>query len=201
MKKNLLYIICLFLPLATFADNYQAGKDYIRIANGVSHSKQKEVMEFFSYGCPWCYELENSINNFRKNLPKGVVFLRIPVVFERGWDVYAKAYYTAKSLNLLDKMTPKIFHAIQEENKRLNKNKFMIEFFTENGVKKDIAENAFNISPTIKSEVKNGMMMMNRFGVRSVPTFVVNQTYRVDLQLAGGDKKRLFNIIRYLLKK
>lgn len=202
MIKRTLLVILTLLPLLVSAETFVEGKDYVRLPQtSVEVSTKKSVIEFFSYGCPWCYKLEPTISAWRKTLPKSVEFTRVPVVFERGWDVYAKAYYTAKTLNLLDKMTPKLFDAIQEKNQRLNTNSQMTAFFIKEGVSKDIAENAFGDSPAIHAQVKKGMLLMHRFGITSVPTLVVNQTYRVDLQLAKGSDKRLMKIISYLLSK
>ena len=202
MIKKLVSLFLLVLPLFTYAENFVEGKDYIRLPQTAAEtSPQKSIIEFFSYGCPWCYKLEPAINKWRKSLPKTVEFSRVPVVFERGWDIYAKAYYTAKTLKILDTMTPKLFDAIQEKNQRLHTNQQMIDFFIKEGVKKEIADNAFGNSPTIHAQVKQGMQLMHRFGISSVPTLVINQTYRVDLQTAQGSEERLLKIMNYLLNK
>lgn len=203
MRKAVVAILLTLIPLSLFAETFVEGKDYQLLPQTAitSPTHGKEVIEFFSFGCPWCYKLESKVQDWRKTLPKDVAFTRVPVVFERGWDIYAKAYYTAKTLNILDKMTPKIFAAIQEKNQKLDSSKAMIKFFTDNGVKEKLAESAFTSSAAIDAQVKQGMQLMQRFGIYSVPTLVVNHKYRVDLQLAKGDESRMFAIVSYLVSK
>ena len=47
--------------------------------------KQVEVVEFFWYGCPHCYNLEPLIEAWTKKLPPDVQFRRIPAVFNPRW--------------------------------------------------------------------------------------------------------------------
>ena len=202
--KRLLFVLFFTIPFFSYAEQFTPGKDYIVInaTNLEPPVKGKvSVTEFFSYGCPWCYKLEKSLDAWRKNLPNSVGFSRTPVIFEPGWDVYAKAYYTAVTLGINNKLTPALFKAIQEEQQHLNKAPAMIKFFIKNGVKEQVANSAFNNSSVIDAKVKNGMQKMQYLGIMSVPAIVIQNRYRVDLQTAGGDEKRLFEICSFLIKK
>lgn len=55
-------------------------------------SNQVEVIEFFSFACPHCAHLEPTLQSWRKTMPKGVVFRRVPVVFRPQWEILAKVY-------------------------------------------------------------------------------------------------------------
>lgn len=51
----------------------------------LSQSAEKiEVVEFFAYTCPHCFRLETVIGPWSRHLPTGVVFQRIPVVFQES---------------------------------------------------------------------------------------------------------------------
>src|SRR5688500_16267284 len=45
-----------------------------------------QVISFFSYACLWCHRLHPYINNWVSQKPENVVFYRMPVVFNAGWD-------------------------------------------------------------------------------------------------------------------
>ena len=72
------------------------GKTYRRIANPqpTETGKKIEVIEFFSYGCPHCAELEPHLDAWLAKAPQDVAFRRVPVMFQQRWVPLAKIYYT-----------------------------------------------------------------------------------------------------------
>ena len=44
-----------------------------------------EVIEFFYYGCPHCYNLQPTLKAWLKNAPKDVEFRRMPTIFRDSW--------------------------------------------------------------------------------------------------------------------
>ncbi|TAL64774.1 MAG: thiol:disulfide interchange protein DsbA/DsbL [Legionella sp.] len=200
MLKKLLCILFL-LPSMAMAAEFVEGKDYQVVAQSPNNViKGPTVTEFFSYGCPWCYKMESPLNEWSGKLGKAVRIDRVPVVFKPDWALYAKAYYTAKTLALADKMNPLLFKAIQDDKQGLNSKQSMIDFFAANGVDKEIAKSAFESSPTIDMRVNNGMALMAHYQIRAVPAFVVNNHYKTDLQMAGSPE-RLFKIMNFLMKR
>lgn len=201
MFKRLMVLI-LIVPIMANAAAFIEGKDYTTVITpmGTAKSKAPAVTEFFSYGCPWCYKMEPEFNQWLASMGKGVEVERVPVVFKPEWDLYAKAYYTAKVLAMSGKISPALFRAIQEEHKPLASKQAMIDFFVGKGVDREIAKSAFENSPSIDMQVKNGMMLMANYQVNAVPAFVINHKYKTDLQMAGSPE-RLFDIMTFLLKK
>jgi protein dithiol oxidoreductase (disulfide-forming) len=199
MFKKLIGLL-LVLPCLAFAAEFVEGKDYQIVASAPMEQKIPLVTEFFSYGCPWCYRLEKPMEQWVGTLSKNTAVERVPVVFKPDWELYAKAYYTAKTLALADKLTPVLFKTIQDDKKPLNSKQAMIRFFNAHGVDKEIATSAFENSPTVDLRVKNGMALMARYQISAVPAFVINNRYKTDLQMAGSPE-RLFEIMNYLLKK
>lgn len=201
MLKRFL-LIALLLPTLAFADEFVAGKDY-ELVNGSSATQNKNkvaVTEFFSYGCPWCYRIEPSLAGWVKKQGSKIKFSRVPVVFNKDWTYYAKAYYTAHLLGLESKLNPALFKAIQDNKQSLNTNQAMIDFFTAQGVANATAKSAFENSTTIDMQVTAGTASMARFHVNGVPAVVVNNQYKTDLQMAQNEE-RLFKILDFLLAK
>lgn len=202
MIKKLLWL-CFLLPTMSLAAEFIEGKDYQVLTSSQitgQQSKTPEVTEFFSYGCPWCYRTESALNQWAKTAGNKVQVEKVPVVFKPEWEIYAKAYYAAKALALNAKLTPILFKSIQEDKKSLGTNDAMVKLFVAQGVNKEIAQSAFEYSPTIDMRVKNGMNLMAQYQISAVPAFVINHKYKTDLQMAGSPE-RLFELFDYLLKK
>lgn len=200
MFKKLIQLI-LFLPSIVLAAEFTQGKDYQLLANPKAKpDHQVVIVEFFSYGCPWCYRIEAPLHEWLGKREGKVQLLRVPVVFKANWELYAKAYYTAKILALSDKLDPLLFKTIQTEKNSLDNTQAMIRFFVSQGIDKEIAKSAFENSPTVDMQVSKGMQLMTTYLINAVPAFVVNNQYKTDLQMAGSPE-RLFQILDYLEKK
>src|SRR5512144_2380420 len=95
------------------AQGVTEGTNYVRLKNPmpVETGKNIEVIEFFSYGCPHCGELEPVLQGWLKTKPADVSFRRIPVMFQPKWESLAKGYYALDALGE-DKLSPEVFVAI-----------------------------------------------------------------------------------------
>lgn len=208
MKRIYLFVALLLLVVKINATpTFIEGRDYKLLPSQISSNIEQEdtskisVTEFFSYGCPWCYKLEGPLKKWRQRLPQKVDFKRVPVVFHRGWDVYAKAYYAAELLGIENVITPNVFKAVQKNKQKLDTNKAMMEFFISLGIKKQIAESAFYSSPTVNEKVTSGMRLMQQYHVNAVPSFIVANKYSVNIEMSGGDPLKLFSVIDFLIAK
>ena len=202
MLRIFVYLF-MFLPTMAIAAEFVEGKDYQLVPSAqivVSTNNTPVVTEFFSYGCPSCYRIEPPLNLWTDKIGKSAKVNKVPVVFKPEWELYAKAYYTAKTLALTEKLSPILFKTIQVDKTPLTTHQAMIQFFVTQGVDKEVATSAFENSPTIEMNVKNGMNLMAQYQINAVPAFVLNNKYKTDLQMAGNPE-RLFQIMDYLLKK
>lgn len=200
MIKHLLFVF-LLLPGFALAEDFVAGKDYAVIQGATPGAAGKQtVNEFFSYGCPWCYRVEPSVNTWIEKHKNNITFSKVPVVFHKEWIYYAKAYYAAELLGLSNKLSPVLFKTIQTDKKPLDTDQSMIDFFVSQGVDRDTAISAFTHSTTIDMKIAEASAAMGRFHINAVPAFVINQHYKTDLQMAGSEE-RLFKILDYLAGK
>src|SRR5260221_4575006 len=69
--------------------------------------KGVEVLEFFNYACPHCFDFEPHLKTWLKNKPKNVEFRYVPAVFNERMIPLAKIYYTLEEMALLDKLHEK----------------------------------------------------------------------------------------------
>jgi thiol:disulfide interchange protein DsbA len=200
MLKKLITLF-LLLPTLALSASFVEGKDYQILTHPQAKSNKTPIIqEFFSYGCPWCYKIESSLNDWVSKMGKNLEFERVPVVFKPSWELYAKAYYTVKTLALADKMDSLLFKTIQDEGNPLDTRQAMINFFIAQGVDKEIAQSAFEHSSTIDMRVQNAINLMASYQINAVPAFVVNNKYKTDLQMAGS-QERLLELLNYLSRR
>src|SRR5262250_1713610 len=117
MKRLMVHLLPLLAWLALGAAGAAEpleGRDYVRLKNPqpVETGKKIEVIEFFSYGCPHCADLEPYLDAWLAKLPADVQFRRIPVMFQQRWEPLAKVYYTLDALGAETKLSPEVFKAI-----------------------------------------------------------------------------------------
>lgn len=198
MLKKLIAVL-LLLPTVALAEGFQAGKDYVvlPVSQEQSAPKKPEVLEFFNYGCPACFKIDGTLETWIKNKGKNIQFERIPVSFNKSWENYAKAYYIAKNLSMTDKITPLLFKMIHDDKKSLD-TAALIELFVNQGADREVVTSAFSYSLTVDVMLKNGMAQMAQNQVTVIPTFVVNQRYKTDTQMATNPE-RLVQILDYLI--
>ena len=91
------------------------GTDFVTIPNGQPFDTAPgkiEIVEFFGYVCPHCGALQPTVSAMKAKLPPDVHFVEIPAAFGGPWDNYAKAFYAAEAMGLLDKTHDAMFRAI-----------------------------------------------------------------------------------------
>ena len=91
------------------------GTDYVVIPNGQpldTAPGRVEVVEFFGYVCPFCAAVQPQVSAMKAKLPADVHFVYAPAAFGGMWDNYAKAYYAAEAMGLVEKTHDALFRAI-----------------------------------------------------------------------------------------
>lgn len=185
--------------------SFKVGKEYELITSTTNVPIPAEngvkVIEFFSYGCPWCYRLEPYLEKWVAAKPKDIAFERVHVTFETGWDTLAKIYYTAKNLGVEQKMMMPLFTALQEKNMDLTNPAVVAQIFAAQGVSQQDFESQYNFSPGVDGQIQRGEQVMRGYGVFAVPTFVVGGKYVTNMAMAQGDVQRLLKIVDFLIAK
>ena len=74
LARRLLPVAAAFvaaLSLTAAAQSVEEGREYLRLKNPqpTETGKKIEVIEFFSYGCPHCADLEPEMQTWLKTLP------------------------------------------------------------------------------------------------------------------------------------
>lgn len=147
-----------------------------------------EVIEFFWYGCPHCYQVEPRVADWLARQPEQVEFIRVPAVFSARWAMLARAYYAMQQLRLGEDAHRALFNAIHRERRNLDDEASLTEFFVARGVSEQAFRDAFH-SFDVDRKVRQANQMTRDYALEGVPTFIVEGTYRVDGPSAGSEDK------------
>ena len=207
MKRVTRWLMVMMLPFlmtaAACAQEYTDGKEYLSLKSPqpTSSGEKIEVLEVFYYGCPHCYRLEPFLESWNNSKPGDVVFVRMPAVFDRSWEMFAKAYYTAELLGVTDKIHPALFKAIHQDRKNISDVDSLREIFLEQGVSADEFNNTYN-SFAVSVKLNRAKQMAgkppSKYGVTGVPTIIVNGKYSTSGGQAGSNEN-IINVMDYLI--
>ena len=70
------------------------------------------MVEVFGYVCPACANFQPVVSAWKAKLPADVRFTYVPALFGGTWDDYARAFYAAESMGLVDKTHDALYQAI-----------------------------------------------------------------------------------------
>lgn len=177
LKLALLFMVPFFAANTAMAAA-QEGVNYKTIvpAQPTETGEKIEVIEIFSYGCGHCHRFEPALKRWLKNKPDNVEFTHMPAIFNQQLALYARAYYAAEALGVLDKVHMPFFEAIHLQKRRLDSEEAIAELFEENGVDRKKFGKAFR-SFSVESKVKRAAELGRRYGVEATPSMVVNGKY------------------------
>jgi len=189
MMKHFLLVLALSFAAvgpAAHAQSFQEGVDYMVIKKPIQtdNPAQVEVVEFFWYGCPHCYEFDPSLERWIKTLPKDVEFKRIPAPLNRNWEIAARVYYTLESMGLVEKLHVPLFNAIHQDHLRITNERALLEWLESKGVDTKKFSAAYR-SFTVESKIKRAQQLTQASALEGVPALMVNGKYLVPGQSAA----------------
>ena len=138
-----------------------------------------EVLEFFSYGCPHCYEFYPMVSAWAAKLPKDVVLKRVATGLGRmPWTNLARMYYALESTGDLARLDAQIFHAIHEEHAPLFDEAAISDWVEKHGVDVAKFKTAFE-SFGVNAKVNQAEGMVEAYKVEGVPSLTIDGKYLV----------------------
>jgi thiol:disulfide interchange protein DsbA len=183
------------------ATQWVAGQHYFAIdpPAPTADPNKVEVVEAFSYACPHCAHFQPSADELKSKLPKGVTFTYLPAVFHESWEPFARAYYTAESLGVLDKTHQATFDALHRDHKQLGDLQSIAQFYYTLGVDpKTFLSTAESF--VVNGKLANGQAQMQKYGIDGTPTLIVNGKYRVT-GASAGTLAQMVEVTLYLVQK
>lgn len=212
-KLPIIGLLLWCLSTCLWAQEFEEGKHYKRISALMSEhplveeiqadpDSQVQVLEFFSYGCSWCFKLDEHIEKWAQEKSAEIDFERVPVVFQPSWRLLTKAYYTAEALGSLPKVHTAIFKAIHEKRETLDSPQHVEPFFTEHGISSEAFQTTFK-SFSLNRQVRWANAISKAFHITSIPTLVIlgpKEGYMTSVSMAGSEDN-LIEVIQTLSQK
>jgi len=178
--RRLLHVVAAFLAALSLTAAAQPvaleeGNQYLRlkVAQPVETGKKIEVIEFFSYGCPHCADLEPILQGWLKTVPADVQFRRIPVMYQERWIPLAKIFYTLEALGQEARLSPDVFAALHARGMSLWQDKTFFDWAAAQGLDRKKVEEMYN-SFAVAGKVNRARAAAQAYQVQSVPTVVVD---------------------------
>lgn len=174
--------ICAVLFVFTIpAQAQQLGWDYSEIAPAlVSDNQDKiEVIEFFSYACPHCNELNSTLKLWTAKLPGDVSFRKIAVGFGNPfYQMMAKLFYALEAMGESKRIEDAVFEAIHSKGVKFSDEMKISSWVATQGV--DGKEFSANFrSFAVSSQAKRADMLVGKANIQGVPSVLIDGRYLV----------------------
>ena len=181
------------------------GEDYEVIRGGQPWQPlngKVEVVEVFGYVCPACARIEPLFTAWKAKLPADVRVSYVPAPFGPQWIPYAKAFYAADALGIVDATHTPMFHAIHIDDTLPGEGETPDEaaiasWYGQHGADPAKFRAAMDSFAT-NAKVNRGRQFMVRSGVGGTPMIVVNGKYRVT---GGNTYAEMLQITDQLIQK
>lgn len=183
---------------------FTEGQQYIQVNKPVTSELQ--VIEFFSFYCPHCYQFEQIYhisNNVKKALPAETKIAKYHVGFlgPMGKQL-TQAWAVVMTLGIEDKVSPLLFDGLQK-TQTVQTPEDIRAIFVKAGVSAEECNSVWN-SFEVKSLVMQQEKAAADLHLRGVPAMFVNGKYMVKndgLDISSTDMytKQFTDIVKFLL--
>jgi len=146
-----------------------------------------EIIDFFWYGCPYCYELLPLIAAWEKAKPADIVMRRIPAILRQEWVPDAHLYYTLEILGEADRLHNKVFDAIHRERLQSTDIEVWGKWAVANGIDRAKWDEVYG-SRGVRDRVVNAVELGRSYDVRATPVIIVDGRYQTGSGHAGSVK-------------
>lgn len=195
-----------YLTLETVTDEGAQG-DFIAGIHYVELDKPRrirgdaiEVMEFFSYGCIFCYRFDDDLEDWATDKGGQVQLIRTPLIGSDQWRLLGAHFYAIQGLNGPVELHQGTFRAIHDLGKKLNDPEDLADFVESNS---DIEKARYLIqieSAAVKSKVSLADRLSRQARITSTPQLVIQGRYRISVTQDVGSS-RMLEIADHLIEK
>jgi protein dithiol oxidoreductase (disulfide-forming) len=163
---------------------------------------QVEVLEFFWYACPHCNALEPLVEAWEKSKPAYITFTREHVLWNEGHRSQARLFFTLQAMGKLNQLRQMSFEQVHsavfkeihengdplvgpDPNNAAAAERVQLAFIKKLGLSETDFEKAYH-SFDVENAMQKADLLVQRYRVSGVPTFVINGKYIADVVSAGG---------------
>ena len=192
-------LVCTLAFATATAAEFREGVDYVELPVPVEtrDPSKIEVVEVFSYACIHCYNLEPVVARWRPTLSDDVDFYRLHLV-TRPLEPYARAFFTAEAMGILERVHMPMFAQIHEYNMDMRRSGVVGNVFARYaGVDEEEFMRVYD-SFGVQSRVRQADARGRMYRIMATPSVVVNGRYVTESGRAG--LQGMFAVVNHLIE-
>ncbi|MDB5802829.1 MAG: oxidoreductase [Betaproteobacteria bacterium] len=144
-----------------------------------------EVIQFFYYGCPHCFDQQPLIEDWLTTKPADVEFRLVPALRDDKWLPLTRAFFALQILGVEQRLHRPIYDVINFDGALLSEEPALFSWVARNGVEREKFIAVYN-SDEVKAKVEAARKATEAYGIKATPTLVVAGRYAVSSGLAGS---------------
>jgi len=135
-----------------------------------------EVVEFFWYSCPHCYEFEPALRDWVARHRDEIAFRRVPVGMHPRQLPQQRMFYVMEVLGMDEGASRELLHQIHDGKRPLDTEAALAEFAGDAGIAADRFHAAWG-SAAVQRKVDAATHLHTALNVTSVPTVMIGGRY------------------------
>lgn len=152
---------------------------------GESARDKIEVIQFFYYGCPHCFDMQPILDDWLAKKPADVEFRYVPALRDDKWLVLTRAAFALEFLGADRRLRRPVYDVINFDGAILTEPAKFADWAARNGVDRARFMEVYE-SAEVTARIDAARKATNDYGVRATPTFVVAGKYSFSSGQAGS---------------
>lgn len=192
--KQIFVVLALLCTTPAFA-GHEGGEEFTLInpPQPTAIGNKIEVLEFFFYGCPHCFKLQELLGPWEKKMPKDVALVYVPTIFSDPMEPMAITFYALESLGQKKQLHDALYDAWNVQNIDLKDEAKITDFVGQHGVDRKKFSDAYNAF-AVQGKVTRSKQMATSYAIRGTPTLIVDGKYLIS-GLQPADTMRVLNTL------
>ena len=147
-----------------------------------------EVIQFFYYGCAFCFDMEPLLQDWLAKKPAEVIFRYQPALRNDAWIPLTKAFYVLEALNERERLHRPIYDNIHFDGALLTDEDKLFDWFDKNGFARARVRELYN-STEVQRHVDLARKMTTDYKITATPTIVVAGKWAVSSGQVGSHQE------------
>ncbi len=144
-----------------------------------------EVLPFFYYGCPHCFDQQPVIEDWLLKKPADVEFRSLPALRDDKWLPLTRAYFALDKLGHAQRLHRPVYDVINFDGVMLSDEQKLFDWVAPNGVDRARFIEAFK-SDENRAMFDAARKLTNDYNIRATPTMLVAGKYLFSSGQAGS---------------
>lgn len=200
MLARILALALILVAPWAHAQEYAVGRDYVAIEGGQPwiDDGKIEVVEVFGYSCIHCAHAAPVVAEWRKGLAPDVRLSFVPAVFGGIWETYARVYFTAEVMGVMEHTHETLFDVLHVQKRPITSIEDVAAFYAEHGADKDVFLATLSSFP-VNAKIEQARERIPAWGVEATPTIVVAGKWRVMSRGGEDGFAQMLKVVDFLI--